>query len=207
VDDYNVIQYFIENYNADPEAITLTGNSRGTFAITRIAKEYPGLINALLFINGTMGGSMGPMGGGWDETDWQNAASNGVSLWAIDGEQDSNNIENYKNAVSYYKAAGHSDEWIADNIRITGYPSQWFYYWGETDHLATKMTYWYFYDNLCYGPDAQIVEGGELVYNNRLNPGDTYQLKGRLVDGVYNKEGFDYVVYGDTVKDWVLSRD
>lgn len=210
VDDYNVIRYFIENYNADPEAITLTGNSRGTFACNTIASAYPGLINTLLIINGSMGRGIAGrnmFAGTWTSTEWQDAAKYGLKIWAFDGEQNSNNIENYQTAISYYQAAGISDEWIADNLRLTGYPSQWFYYWGETDHLATKMTYWYFYDNLYYGPDGQIVEGGELVYNTKLNPGDTYQLNGRLVDGVYNKEGFNYVVYGNTVKDWVLSRD
>jgi hypothetical protein len=41
--------------------------------------------------------------------------------------------------------------------------------------------------------------------DNITNEG--YQIKGRLVDGVYNKEGFDYVIYGDTLRDWVLSGD
>lgn len=210
VDDYNVIKYFIENYNADPGTITLSGNSRGTFACNTIASFYPGLINTLLIINGSMGNGVAGSNmfrGTWTEKEWQDAASNGLKIWVFDGEQDSNNIDSYKAAMEHYKAAGMSDEWIADNIRITGYPSQWFYYWGETDHLATKMTYWYFYDTPYYGPDGQVVKGGELVYNTKLNPGETYQLKGRLVNGIYNKEGFDYIVYSETLKDWVLSRD
>ncbi|MEZ5072491.1 MAG: hypothetical protein R2751_16375 [Bacteroidales bacterium] len=197
IDDYHTLEYFIGNYNADPEAITLTGNSRGTMAISRIAQVYPDMIRSLLFINGSMGH-------GWTRVDWENAALAGTRLWAIDGEQDSNNIDSYRTAVQAYRAAGWSDEWIADNIRITGYPSQWFHYWGETDHLATKLTYWYFYDKPCQGPGARVVEGGELVYENPLNPGDTYRLKGRLTEGAYNKEGFDYLVYPDAVRDWVL---
>jgi len=27
------------------------------------------------------------------------------------------------------------------------------------------------------------------------------------VEGVYNKDGFDYVIYGNSLKEWVLSRD
>jgi poly(3-hydroxybutyrate) depolymerase len=205
VDDYKVIQYFIDNYNADPAAITLTGNSRGTDAVCRIAKEYPGLVNTLIINNGSIGGGLVPGSIGWNEADWQNVANNGTRIWAFDGELDTNNIERYQMAISYYQAAGWPDEWIAENIRLTGYPTQLFYYWGDTDHSATKMTYWYFYDTPYSGPDCYVADGGELVYNSMLSPGDTYQLKGRLEDGVYNKEGFDYVVYGDSLREWVLS--
>jgi hypothetical protein len=199
VDDYNVIQYFIKNYNADPNAITLTGNSRGTMAIGRIYKEYPGIANTLIINNGSMGS-------GWTQEDWRIAAKNGTSIWAFDGEQDTDNKAIYQTAISYYKAAGWSDKWIAENIRLTGLPTELYYYWGETDHSTTKMTYWYFFDNLYYGPDVKIVDG-KLIYNTKLSKGDTYQLKGRLVNGTYNKKGFDYVIYGDTLRDWVLSRD
>ena len=146
------------------------------------------------------------MGSGWNEEIWQFAAENGTSIWAFDGEQDTDNKETYQAAISYYKAAGWSDEWIADNIRITGFTTALYYYWGETDHSTTKMTYWYFFDNLYYGPNVNIVDG-ELVYNTTLNEGETYQLKGRLTNGTYNKDGFDYVIYVDTLRDWVLSRD
>lgn len=208
-DDYNVIQYFIENYNVDAEDITLSGNSRGTVACNTIASTYPGLINTLILNNGSMGAGIAGknmFAGTWTNAEWQNAARYGMSIWVFDGEQDTNNIENYQTAVSFYKAAGWSDEWITDNIRLTGFPTGLYYYWGETDHSTTKMTYWYFFDNPYYGPDAKIA-GGELVYNTRLMKGDTYQLKGSLVDGTYNKEGFDYVIYGESLHDWVLSRD
>ncbi len=208
-DDYNVIQYFIKNYNADPEDITLTGNSRGTIACNTIASTYPGLINTLILNNGSMGAGIAGKNmfeGTWTDAEWQNAAKHGLSIWAFDGEQDTDNHEVFQKAVSYYKTAGWSDEWIADNIRLTGFPTGLYYYWGETDHSTTKMTYWYFFDNPYFGPDAKIVDG-RLVYNSRLNKGDTYQLQGRLRNGSYNKEGFDYIIYGDTLKDWALSRD
>lgn len=209
IDDYQVIQYFIDNFNADPQQITLTGNSRGTVACNTIASTYPGLINTLILNNGSIGSGIagGQMfSGGWTDAEWQEAAKNGLSIWAFDGEQDTNNIENYKKAISYYKEAGWPDEWIAENIRLTGFPTELYYYWGETDHSTTKMTYWYFFDKPYYGPDAKI-EKGELIYNTMLNPGDTYQIKGRLTDGVYNKEGFDYVIYDEPLRNWVLTRD
>ena len=209
VDDYNVIQFFIQNYNVDFQAITLTGNSRGTMACNTITSTYPGLINTLILNNGSIGSGMAGgtmLRGTWTEKVWQEVAKNGTSIWAFDGEQDTDNKDSYKTAVSYYKAAGWSDEWIADNIRITGFPTQLYHYWGETDHSTTKMTYWYFFDNLYFGPDAYIA-AGELIYNSKLNTGDTYRLKGRLTNGIYNKENFDYVIYGETLKDWALSRD
>lgn len=208
-DDYNVIQYFIKNYNVNPKNITLTGNSRGTVACNTIASHYPGLINTLVLNNGSMGTGIAGKNmfeGAWSDKEWQDAAKNGISIWAFDGEQDTNNHENYRKAIEYYKSAGWSDEWIADNIRLTGFPSNLYYYWGETDHSTTKMTYWYFFDNPYFGPDVNIVNG-KLVYNSKLKKGDTYQLKGSLRDGKYNKEGYDYMVYSGTLRDWVLSRD
>lgn len=206
VDDYNVIQYFIDNYNVDPEDITLTGNSRGTIACNTITAAYPGLVKNLILNNGSMGAGIpgGAMFDAWTEADWQNAANYGTRIWTFDGELDTNNIESYQTAVSYYREAGWTDEWIADNIRLTGFPTELYYYWGETDHSTTKMTYYYFFDTPYYGPDCEIVDG-ELYYNSMQSAGETYQLWGRFVDGSYNKYGFDYVIYGDSLKEWVLS--
>jgi len=209
VDDYNVIQYFIRHYNADPDAITLTGNSRGTIACNTIAATYPGLVRTLVLNNGSMGAGIAGKNmfeGTWNDQVWKGIAKNGTSIWAFDGEQDTDNKENFRKAVSFYKEAGWSDDWISENIRLTGFPTGLYYYWGETDHSTTKMTYWYFFDNPYYGPDAEILKG-RLVYNTRLKSGDTYQLKGRMVKGKYNKEGFDYIIYRDTLRDWVLSRE
>lgn len=209
VDDHQVIQYFIENYNADPENITLTGNSRGTIACNTIAATYPGLINTLVLNNGSMGTGIAGKNmfeGTWTDQEWQNIAKHGTSIWAFDGEMDTDNKENFQKAISHYREAGWSDEWISENIRLTGFPTGLYHYWGETDHSTTKMTYWYFFDEPYYGPDAKIVKG-ELIYNTRLKNGDTYQLKGRLVDGKYSKEGFHYIIYGDALRDWVLSRE
>lgn len=209
VDDYHVIQYFIGNYNADPENITLSGNSRGTMACNTITATYPGLINTLVLNNGSLGNGIAGarmFEGVWTDEEWQNAARSGLSIWAFDGEMDTDNIENYQKAISYYRSAGWSDGWIADNVRLTGFPTGLYYYWGETDHSTTKMTYWYFFDSPYYGPDAMIADGS-LVYNTRLDEGDFYQLRGRLVEGSYNKEGFDYTIYANSLRDWVLSRD
>ncbi len=209
VDDYNVIQHFIRNYNADPGAITLTGNSRGTVACNTIAATYPGLINTLVLNNGAMGSGIAGQEmfqGAWTDKEWKMAASNGIHIWVFDGEQDTDNKERYREAIRYYSDAGWPDEWIEENIRLTGFPTGLYHYWGETDHSTTKMTYWYFFDQPYEGPDAKIVNG-ELMYNSRLKEGDTYELKGRLVDGKYSKEGFEYVTYGSSLKDWVLSRE
>lgn len=208
-DDYRVIQYFLKHCNADPKAITLTGNSRGTVACNTIAATYPGLINTLVLNNGAMGSGIAGkrmFEGVWTDREWQQAASSGISIWAFDGEQDTDNQEAFQKAISYYQAAGWSDDWIADNIRLTGFPTGLYFYWGETDHSTTKMTYWYFFDQPYYGPDARIVDG-ELIYNSRLKAGDTYRLRGRLEGGTYNKQGFDYRIYGDSLRDWVLSRE
>lgn len=208
-DDHNVIQYFIQNYNADPEAITLTGNSRGTFACNTLAATYPGLINTLILNNGSMGNGIAGarmFAGRWTDKEWQDAAKNGLSIWVFDGEKDTDNIETYQKAMAHYKTAGWSDEWIAENIRLTGFPTHLYHYWGETDHSTTKLTYWYFFDQPYYGPEADI-KAGKLVYRSRLNPGDNYQLRGRLVEGTYNKQGFDHVVYPENLRDWVLSRE
>jgi hypothetical protein len=208
VDDYNVIQYFIKNYNANPEAITLTGNSRGTIACNTIAATYPGLINTLVLNNGSMGAGIAGKNmfeGTWTDQEWKEIVKNGTSIWAFDGEQDTDNKENFRKAISYYKEGGWSDDWIEKNIHLTGFPTRLYYYWGETDHSTTKMTYWYFFDKPYFGPDAKIING-ELLYNTQLKKGDNYQLKGRMVNGKYNKEDFNYTIYDDNLRDWVLSR-
>jgi len=40
-----------------------------------------------------------------------------------------------------------SDEWIAENIRLSGFPTQLYDCWGGTDRPTAKMTCWYFFDN------------------------------------------------------------
>ena len=66
------------------------------------------------------------------------------------------------------------------------------------------MTYWYFFDQPYLGPDAEITEGGELVYQNALEPGDTYEITEGVNEAV---EGFQYTVYEDSVLEWALSRE
>ena len=77
------------------------------------------------------------------------------------------------------------------------------------------MTYWYFFDQPYQGPDAEIIEGGEmrkvdvigsvrLVYHNALAAGDTYEITEGVNEAV---EGFQYQIYDDSVLEWALSRE
>lgn len=212
-DDYAVIQYFIETYNADPDRIIFTGNSGGTGRTSKINEQYPGLIDVFISNNGFVDqGWLDPETGGWTgtftEEDWQEVAESGLAIWNLVGQTDGsyagyiqNNLERIK---GYYLDAGYSEEWFEDNFRYTLYPSKFYTYWGETDHSSTKMTYWYFFDQSYQGPDAEIIEGGEMVYHNALAAGDTYEITEGVNEAV---EGFQYQIYDDSVLEWALSRE
>jgi predicted peptidase len=210
-DDYAVVQYFVENFNADPDKIIFTGNSGGTGRTSKINAEYPGLIDVFISCNGNIDrGWLDEKTGGWTseftEEDWREVAASGLAIWSFIGEGDrefpslvQKSIETVKR---YYLEAGYSEEWFEDNFRYTLYPSHYFTYWGETDHSATKMTYWYFFDKPYLGPHGEIIDGGQLIYHNPLKPGDTYSLSG-VEDGII---GFEYPVYKESVFEWALSR-
>ncbi|MDD6212577.1 MAG: PHB depolymerase family esterase [Clostridiales bacterium] len=228
MDDVSVMKYFLDNYNIDPERIVLHGNSRSTMAASTIIQALAGQpyttnqdapiwgssprdhqldktvfdfeIGTFVCNNGLLGGQ-----GLWTDADRKAIAKTGLRAWCFDSEQDFNNIDFRAALVEEYKAIGYSDEWIEENLRISCYPSELFYYWGESDHSVTRMNYWYFDDELYYGPDLQVVDG-EIVYNTKLNPGDKYTTlnRGQSRDG--DKEGYEYTLYGDLFQDWALER-
>lgn len=211
VDDKNVIDYFVEHYNADPDRIIFTGNSGGTGRTCKINEQYPGLIDVFISNNGFVDqGWLDPETGGWTgtftEEDWREVAQSGLAIWNLVGQTDGtyasyvqHNLDRIK---GYYLDAGYSEEWFADNFRYTLYPSNFYTYWGETDHSSTKMTYWYFFDQPYLGPDASITDG-ELTYQNALESGDQYEITEGVNEAV---EGFQYTVYPDSVLEWALSR-
>ena len=210
-DDYAVVQYFVENFNADPDKIIFTGNSGGTGRTSKINAEYPGLIDVFISCNGNIDrGWLDEKTGGWTseftEEDWREVAASGLAIWSFIGEGDrefpslvQKSIETVKR---YYLEAGYSEEWFEDNFRYTLYPSHYFTYWGETDHSATKMTYWYFFDKPYLGPHGEVIDGGQLIYHNPLKPGDTYSLPG-VQNGI---QGFKYPIYEESLLEWALSR-
>ncbi|MDD6211823.1 MAG: PHB depolymerase family esterase, partial [Clostridiales bacterium] len=211
-DDKAVIEYMIEHYNADPDRIIFTGNSGGTGRTSKINAEYPGLIDVFISNNGFVDrGWLDPETGGWDgiftEEDWREVAESGMAIWSLVGQTDgvyaSTIQKNLETIKGYYLDAGYSEEWFEDNFHYTLYPSSFYKYWGESDHSSTKMTYWYFFDQIYRGPDAEIVNG-ELVYKNALNPGDTYEITEGVKEAV---EGFKYPVYDQSVMEWALSRE
>ena len=131
-------------------------------------------------------------------------AENGLSVWCIDGEQDTNNIDVIKQARELYAEAGYTETEINDMVRHSGIATDYNYYWGETDHSATKFVYWYLMDTIYHGPGH--IENGTIVYDN---PNSTsYELNGTLGEnGIYLKKGYSYPVYADTLIDWVMSTD
>jgi hypothetical protein len=94
-------------------------------------------------------------------------------------------------------------DWAAENIRITGYNSEIYYYWGESDHSTTRVNGWYFSDTAYYGPSAYIDEStGELKYTEKLANGATYKLQGRGQNAV--KANYVYKIYDESYQDWAL---
>ncbi len=228
VDDVNTIKYFLENYNVDQSQIVLSGNSRSTAACDQIIRALAGLTYSANqdgpnptapdrslpegeynFTIGTFvcnnGALLRNFPGFWDdyETSLPVLANTGLRFWATDGEQDMhNNIAIFKELVSVYSNAGYSDEWIEENLRLSGYPSELFSYWGVSDHNVTRVLYHYFYDTIYYGPDLQVVDG-EVVYNSQVQPGETYQLLYR--GNPPSDPEYEYLVYPESTKEWVLN--
>jgi len=200
-DDMAVIQYFIENYGAKENHIILTGNSQGTVAASNFIKAYPGFISTFICCNGNFGGAFN--GGGFTEEELTAIAESGMSTWIFDGEYDTNNIPTYGDILEHFAAAGKSEELIADNIRITGIDAHYNFYWGETDHSATKFVYWYLLNQIFRGNGH--IEAKEQVYDDPA--AETYSLQGRQQeDGSFLKDGFEYKVYTDqTLFEWALN--
>ena len=109
-----------------------------------------------------------------------------------------------KQARELYAEAGYTETEINDMVRHSGIATDYNYYWGETDHSATKFVYWYLMDTIYHGPGH--IENGTIVYDN---PNSTsYELNGTLGEnGIYLKKGYSYPVYADTLIDWVMSTD
>ena len=216
-DDVNVMKYFIEKYDITGPVV-LQGNSRGTNASAQIIKalagaeypinsdsnrgegtldkdEYDFTIDAYICNNGTFGS-------GYDEADWAAVAATGLKVWAFDGEQDTNNVETiatYSKIMTELKGA----DWVKENVRLTGYPSEIYSYWGESDHSTTRINGWYFDNDAFYGPDLKIVDG-EIEYNKKLSDGDTYTLDCRGKASGSSKDGYEYTVYDDLYQEWAL---
>lgn len=132
-------------------------------------------IGVFLCNNGLYGGQ-----GLWTYEDRLAVAKTGLRAWIFDAEQDFNNIDYVEEQIKAFKEAGYSDQWIEENLRLTCFPSELFYYWGESDHSTTRINYWYFGDGeIYYGSDCHIDENGQLVYDSKVMPGGTYTVEAR----------------------------
>ncbi|MDD6211974.1 MAG: hypothetical protein PUB22_02325, partial [Clostridiales bacterium] len=96
--------------------------------------------------------------------------------------------------------------WIKENVRLTGYTSDIYYYWGESDHSTTRMQGYYFAFEAYYGPDLYIDDNGEIVYTKKLEDGDTYTLQCRGGAATSNKVGYEYTVYDDLFQEWAVEE-
>ena len=150
--------------------------------------------------NGLYGGQ-----GLWTYEDRLAVAKTGLRAWILDAEQDFNNIDYVEEQIKAFKEAGYSDQWIAENLRLTCFPSELFYYWGESDHSTTRINYWYFGDGeIYYGSDCHIDENGQLVYDSKVMPGGTYTVEARGASRSGTKAGHAYTVYGENFQEWAL---
>lgn len=166
-------------------------------------------VNTYVCQNGPFGGHTGDGDDMFhDDSVWEQVARTGLRVWCFDGEQDSHeNIPNIAKYKALCKELGYSDEWIEENVRLTGYTTEIFYPWGETDHSVTRVNGWYFSKQAYYGPDLTVnPENGELTYNTKLKDGDTYELAGYGRAAENAKKGYKYTVYDDIYTDWALRK-
>ena len=222
LDDINVMKYFIEKYNVTGN-IVLQGNSRGTMASSMIIKALAG--QSYDPRNQTMNGNYdedkyldkevynfnvdcficqnGSFGYQYDEDDWNAIRATNLKVWAFNGEQDTNDISNISK-YSEMMVDIKGNDWVKENVRLTAYPSELFYPFGESDHSVTRMNGWFFADEGYLGPDLTIDENGEIVYQNKLNDGDTYTLQARGNGSA--KKDHEYVIYNESFHLWALKK-
>ncbi len=207
VDVANTIKYFEENYNITK--VILSGNSNGTGISSQCVRDFTDLVDVFLDYNGWF--ADGPNGlfsnqSTWSEEDVQRIAEQGVAIWFFNGEKDPlapphYSVDAYKNLIPYYEAAGWSDEWIADNLRISGFKDYKFAEWGVNDHSVTKVVT----SNYITSPYTDVYEdGGSLAAGSQYYLSEaTTNWNTTADEGV---RSFAYTVYGESVSEWALSR-
>lgn len=231
LDDVNVMKYFIDRYQVTGPLV-IQGNSRGTMASDAVIKALAGAhynpkqqeagwsgeldkvldksvynfdIDTYICQNGTFGGNIGTTGEAqFNEEAWKAVTATDLRVWAFDGEQDTDNIATIQDYRERQAAAGKDQAWIDENIRLSGYPSQLYYPWGESDHSTTRMNGWYFADSAFYGPDLTIGEDGGIQYHTKLSDGDTYTLECLGKAAGTDKAGYKYRIYDDSFHAWAL---
>ena len=220
-DDVAVMKYFIDTYGVTGN-IVVQGNSRGTFACDLIIKALAGrpyhpweqapgrqgyekdhlldkevydfTVDCYICQNGDFGKGIAQE---WDDEDIAAIIATGMKAWVFDGEQDTNNIES---VAKWYELGG-----AEGSVRHSGYPSNIYYFWGESDHSTTRINGWYFADEPFYGPAVSVdAATGELVYTEKLADGDKYTLPGR--GGAAAKQGYEYTIYEDSFHTWALAK-
>jgi poly(3-hydroxybutyrate) depolymerase len=219
-DEKKVIDYFVANFNADPDHIIFIGNSAGTFRSVDMNKRYPGLIDVFISCNGLFDRSMPTDDPGDDKmtsAQWEALARSGLAVWVLSGQRDVSIQhsalyvqQELDNVRRYYAAGGRNADWFEQNFRYTVFPGPIFRYWGEIDHSVIKVYSWHFFDNVYYGPYVLPGPARELGYSNKLNVGEKYTFDNidsqafgvGIWDGI---PGFEYPVYGESVKDWALA--
>lgn len=204
-----VTEYYIDKYNADEDQIIYVGNSNGAALLSETIRMYPDLVDVFFPTNGDLGVNDPPEGGSvsnrdslytWTEEELKAMAESGLAVWFNTGETDTRHFLvvqlAYEKIIPYYKAAGYSDEWIEDNIRISAYMSWQFKYWGESDHSCTRLI-WSKYADTIY---TDVLPGSNMA------PGDTYHLTGTEDFNYEGAENFEYTLYDNTLHEWALSR-
>ena len=166
----------------------------GTGITSQCVRDYTELVDVFLNYNGWFGDgpnqifSSDRQKATWPEESVQHIADEGVAIWFFNGEKDplanpQFTVNAYKQLIPYYQAAGWSDEWIADNLRISGFKDYKFVEWGVNDHSVTKVVA----SNYITSPYRDVYEDGGL-----LNAGDNYYMSDATRDDV---KQFAYTVY------------
>ena len=203
-----VLDYAIENWNADKDRIILVGNSQGTLISSDVIRQRPDLVAGHVECNGNLGGMAsadavdGTLAnsslGSWTEEEVQAMIDNEVSVWMFNGETDGDNPAAQQDVIEIvkdlYREAGKSESWIEEHVRASGLQSWKFKDWGETDHSVTKVVAWYY-----LGQPYMDVEKG-----TSLKAGETYQYSGKEESYEKYQYTMDYVytVYPESVAQW-----
>ena len=192
--------YALTEFPIDRDRVFASGTSQGAGRTTALLRDCADYLTGVVIQNGgyssaimrTMPVSVGIA---LHKEIFQYAAAQNVALWWFQGVNDpiSNRViaeEMHDAFVELYQEAGKSEEWIADNVRLTYLNDKLYLDMNESSfHSTMKPTYlWYAYynDELFHATYSDAEDSLGEYYDTQYGSEDPFGYAG-MVDWVLSK--------------------